>query len=1222
MVTFDSSFSPSSEDPYFSSQDDATAFDAGTSTSPVGALVFSPLYAAGGTVTVNANTLSGYGPITAYGGPTISITNASPDYLVFDTITIPFLPGGEVLFTGAAGQTAATMAGMKITQSGSGESPVVTINENYPNPVGTSTTIPGPGPAVYLNGDINNLGGQVAITNVDGSVAQLGAINAEQVNITAPNGVLIISPSNPVEITGSAPYAEWADEILWPGGNPTQGSPNGNLGVAWVANAVYNASGLYTTSDFTAVLIGHAGDAPYVISEVFYGGDLPWVGTISHDGSLATADQDSPIGQAYAISGSAGGNDGYFPDVPAESLSETASYSSANLSGSQASAIHAAQIIINADIIDLDSAITVGQPNAWSVDLSAYLSPLIAEDRTRYDEFGGSPLFDLPVAPVVSTDSTITAQYNAASNQIILDNVSASSGGGSFTMDGAIISTNTLGDIHVNGGLGAVTIDNETGIPVVVQNVSAGTNSLNSTVSSQVDVIDTNQPPASQQSLYIYQPGVGTSTYRGTASETETELLAGPHVLSPSGTTATYFPESGLRFQWQLQANLTRDLGIGYDSKGNITSLSPGNWVFSTPAGELNANDPWVYLDDGSPTAVVSDMSTPTGSMINDLSLESDDFSETITGSATSGYSQGVNYHDGDYGFAPTSPKMTDSGGVIDPWIYSYIDSATLTLTNSVKADNPIGIDFSGLTSGQVTINSNAPVILAGDIVNPNGNTTITAQGSITNLANASLVSNNLTLKATGGSSAVQAVPALAQQLWNNATGGTFTLSVDVSGQIETAGPLAYNVTTPELQAALDALPGVHASVTGAGTAADPWLITGVSGITVSDQGLQAGSATVATVAAGEERLWNLADGGTFTITATAGGTAETTGSLAYNAGSGAVQTALNMLAGVQVTVTGAGTAGDPWVIIGTGVSNLATNDAGLSFQNTQQAEPTGAMELFNDATAGTFTISADVNGTTEVTDPLDFDTSSGQVQAALDALAGVHATVSGGGTASNPWIITGTGFSSLAVNDSSVTTTVQPAPAGAHELFNNATGGTFKISATTTGGTETTAAINYNATAATVQTALNNLMGVTTLVTGAGTAADPWIISGTGFTALSVTDALNGTSAKSTLTAVPAGAQQLSVSSSAGAFTIQMTVNNVSQQANLPAGIGAAGVQSALDAMGSSVSATVTGLGTTADPWLISGSGVSTITAAAVRPVRGQQHARGRAHRSNPALE
>ncbi len=1207
-VMFDSSFSPSSEDPYFSSQDDATAFDADTSTSPVGALIFSPLYAAGGIVTVNADTLTGGGSITAFGGPTISVTNASPDYLVFDVITIPFLPGGEVLFTGAAGQTAAKKAGITVTPNGQGSGAVVTINENYPNSVGTSATTPGPGPAVYLNGDINNLGGGVAITNVDGSIAQLGAINAEQASITSPNGIYVISPSNGVEITGSAPYDEWANVILWPGGNPTSATstnpaPNGNDAVAYAANAAFNSSGQYTTSDFTVALIGDAGDAAYTTSEVFYGGDMPWVGSITHNGSLGTADQDSPIGQAHAISGSAGGNEGYFPDVPAESLTETASYSQANLMGGSASALHAAQILINANIIDLDSAITVGQPNAWSVDLPAVLTAYIAAIRTYYDEVGGNPLFGLPVAPVVASDSTITAQYNAATNQIVLNNVSASSGGGSFAMDGAVISTNTLGNIHVNGGLGAVTIDNETGIPVVVQNVSAGTNSLSSIVSSKVDIIDTNQPYATQQSLYVYQPGVGISTYRGTAGETEADLMAGSSVVPTPGTTASYSPASGYRFQWTLEANLTRDLGISYNSKSEIDGISPGNWVFSTPAGELNANDPWAYLDaNGNPTAVISGVSTPTGSIVNDSndpSLESDDFYETISGSASASYTQLVYYHDGDYGFAPYNPSFSDSGGVVDPWYYSYFDSASITLTNSVKADNPIGINFSGLTSGNVTINSNAPVILSGAIVNPNGTTTITAQGSITNLAGASLVSNDLTLKATGGSSTVQAVPAGAQQLWNRATGGTFTLLVTVNGQIETAGPLAYNATAPELQAALDALPGVQATVTGVGTATDPWLISGVSGLTANDQGLEGGSGTVGTVADGEQRLWNTASGGMFTITATVNGTAETTGTLAYNADSGAVQTALNTLAGVQVTVTGAGTAVNPWVIIGTGVSNLATNDAGLSYQSTQQAEPAGALELFNDATAGTFTISAVASGTTEVTYPLDFNTSADSVQAALDSLAGVQATVTGGGSGGDPWIITGTGFSYLSVNDSSVTTTIQAAPAGASELFiSNATGGTFTISATTSGGTETTASVNYSATAADVQTALNKLKGVTTSVTGSGTAADPWIISGTGFAALSVTDSLMGTGATSTLTAVPSGAQQLSNSSNTGAFTIQMTVNSVPRQANLPADVTAAGLQAALDGMDSSVSATVTGLGTTADPWLISGSGVSTITA------------------------
>ena len=48
-------------------------------------MVLGPLFAAGGDVTVNAGALHGqHGTITAYGGPTITITNNSPDYLVLE----------------------------------------------------------------------------------------------------------------------------------------------------------------------------------------------------------------------------------------------------------------------------------------------------------------------------------------------------------------------------------------------------------------------------------------------------------------------------------------------------------------------------------------------------------------------------------------------------------------------------------------------------------------------------------------------------------------------------------------------------------------------------------------------------------------------------------------------------------------------------------------------------------------------------------------------------------------------------------------------------------------------------------------------------------------------------------------------------------------------------------------------------------------------------------
>ena len=84
-------------------------------------MVLGTLFAAGGDVTVNAGTLKGStGTITAYGGPTITVTNNSPDYLVLGSITIPDEPGGQVVYTGAA-----TLAptSMHVCQSGAAARP-------------------------------------------------------------------------------------------------------------------------------------------------------------------------------------------------------------------------------------------------------------------------------------------------------------------------------------------------------------------------------------------------------------------------------------------------------------------------------------------------------------------------------------------------------------------------------------------------------------------------------------------------------------------------------------------------------------------------------------------------------------------------------------------------------------------------------------------------------------------------------------------------------------------------------------------------------------------------------------------------------------------------------------------------------------------------------------------------------------------------------------------
>ena len=164
-----------------------------------------------------------------------------------------------------------------------------------------------------------------------------------------------------------------------------------------------------------------------------------------------------------------------------------------------------------------------------------------------------------------------------------------------------------------------------------------------------------------------------------------------------SGTTATYNPISGLRFNWSETANLSRSVDINYGSN------PVGAWTWNG-----NSNNPW-QLSGGTLT---------TG---NSTSLPV--FQETITASYGGGDSGGINYHgcgssigsSCNFGFKETSRDCGD-GRACGTWWYYYPGNASLILSMSVKADNAFGISFAGNASGLVSVNSNAPVILAGQI--------------------------------------------------------------------------------------------------------------------------------------------------------------------------------------------------------------------------------------------------------------------------------------------------------------------------------------------------------------------------------------------------------------------------------------------------------------------------------------------------------------------------
>jgi hypothetical protein len=836
VAIFDANFNPGSL---------SSVLPSGVASGTVGAFAFGPLLASAGVVNLNATSFSGTGTITANGAPSITVRNFSPDYLVMSSVLIPDLAGGSINFTGSASSSAATAAGLHVNPVNPNGTPTIDIENDY----GINYTPNGP--ALYVLGSANlpgflvtpanttvtgivSLSGDITIINKLGSYGATEAVLGNQVNISIPNGFAVINIPDPpgIEPVGGNPFSEWADYIVWPGGNPANNAGfNGNVAAAYLANAVYNANGTYTSaSAFTGFLIGNTGNTSTTGSTAIFYGDCEY--ELAGDCSGSTAQSIANTMPGSGTYGFAGGGN-IEVQVPIETLNISTSgtlaqqYALANLAGSSAStAVYGNNVHLTAAIIDLGGTISAGRATNWTVTLPSSLmtAPSSSQELVGYtlvyEPFSfGSVTLELPVTvPVyqtyysgggaianfaanynagLSTATTLdltpylapinpnttnnnalpeVATYNAQTNTVTIEGINASSAGGVLQLNGAIVATNQLGTIHMNAGLGQVAVNNSTGLALDTTMINAGSNAANGTVSSMVDIIDTLQPFATQQTWYVFTPGSGVVTYQGNGS-----LTAPPATPDNNLSTTSYQPLIGERFEWLEQATLTR--------QQSSTSWNLGNWQFTNQFG-ASSNLPWVYLSTNYSYLVGSSggtgfevgayglSQTPQGWLINNTSLENTAFKETITGgvTGTSGgpyygafHGCGGNIGDGcHYGYTEnTNPGPDNNGDPAAVWHWNFITDGYLQMTVSVKADNLIGVNFSGSPVGSVTVTSNGAINIDGQITNPNGNTTITATngGILTAPVIGLVTSDNLTLSASGGIGA-------AGQLFNATLGG------------------------------------------------------------------------------------------------------------------------------------------------------------------------------------------------------------------------------------------------------------------------------------------------------------------------------------------------------------------------------------------------------------------------------------------------------------------
>ena len=798
------------------------------------------LYASGGSVNISGSSLAGSGTITAYGAPIINVQNNTTSSLILaGGAYIPDTAVGQINFIGTAGAAQAPSTLGLSRPSPAGALSTIAINNSYDTGFGGAY-----GPALLITGDIVNVAGLVNINNTSGSYGLAANLAAQQVNITIPNGAVAVSANDPsgLYLAGGSPFSEWANYILYPGGNPRDGVPNGDVAAAYLANTVAGNATDGDSLNRSLYGVSYAPGNPRNSSTIFFGGCIPGygggngAGCQQYDtgyGGFAPGSVDNS--KTWGFAGSTSNtNNASFPYITYYSLTKSAtSYTSAYLVGSQSSnQIYGGQVAIKANIIDINGLITAGRNTNWSVNLPSSLTDPAIVSRTPVTQYvctgifgsscgqqivdynttysGGAisifkAQYDLailtnPAANAlltvnVGTNGSIAATYNAATNTISLANVNASSGGSNVLLDGRIISTNALGHIHVNGGYGNVQIANNTGIDLIVNGINTGNSAAATALTSTVKIVDRLQATATNTTTYIYSPASNSIrkyiTSNG-ANADSSSCMAG-NCTTINASTIDYLTKEGLRFQWQLYATIQRSAGT-YDAASRTNpALVSAHWLFTSGT----PRNPWVYL---TPGLTVS--TTPQGTLLTGQSTTLPIFQERITGSVlpsyfggSAGQSQPIVYSGCDpggtcnYGFPQNYTYNNSNNDTIyqSLWNYDYPISGSLTLTQSIKADNQFKVDFGGNPTATLNIASNSNVMFANSIINPSGNLTATASGSVEKPGNITQTSANPILTGSFNATAAGSIGTVTKPLnvtltTNGATPGRLAANAGNAG--------------------------------------------------------------------------------------------------------------------------------------------------------------------------------------------------------------------------------------------------------------------------------------------------------------------------------------------------------------------------------------------------------------------------------------------------------
>lgn len=433
-------------------------------------------------------------------------------------------------------------------------------------------------------------------------------------------------------------------------------------------------------------------------------------------------------------------------------------------------------IIISAGVINVNGLIQSGTSSNYSVDIGSGALSAINSLKSNSAAFAqaqanarNGSYYDITAAaaPLVASDIKIGVRYNALTDQILVNGVVQGSGGYVY-LNGKIISTSTdgtsQGTIAVKGGAGTITVNNSTGLQLVTNTINTGVSAP-----SVIQIVDQLQQ---QTTWYVYNPsasgGQQVSTYR--TAGVNASAYTGAMLTGLSGTAGIqYAVKPNMYYQWVDTATLDRPV--------TSTQFDYG-WHY-TPNAATGEN--WTRT-----VSLVENVMQATGGGGNTGQLQTANFQEVITATGS--------YHGGGYN---TTADKCCGADIQFNWYQQIYDHLTLTLTNTVKASNPINIQFSGGGASTVNVSSNSGIVINGPINNLSGDTTVIATGANSAITSGASANNpmisgkNVTLSADGGIGTLgtNGVPVQVQVYGGNLT----ATSIDRDIAIAAVGSLSIN---------------------------------------------------------------------------------------------------------------------------------------------------------------------------------------------------------------------------------------------------------------------------------------------------------------------------------------------------------------------------------------------------------------------------------------------